>query len=422
MKREEIDLSYCSRDFPSLSHLSHGHPVVYLDGPGGTQVPQTVIDRMVHYLKRENANTKGPFKTSRATDKILQYSRQQMAHFLGAIPEEIAFGANMTTLTFSLARALGQDLEPEDEIIITQMDHEANRAPWISLEEKNIVIQDVRVNPRTFTLDLEDLERKINRKTRIVAFTYASNAIGTISDVHRITRMAKEVGAITVIDAVHAAPHLPIDVKEISCDYLLCSVYKFFGPHLGILYGEREAFKRLKAHRVRAQSNEAPYKMESGTLNHEGIAGTAATIDYLTKLGEPYEEEFPVPKGSKKPPGLHSAMEAIYHYEEGLFKELIEGLREMKGLTIYGPPEGVPRTPTLAFTIEGFHPQEIARYLGERGIYVWSGDFYATTLIESMDLAESGGVVRIGLAPYNNRTHIQYLVEALEGVIKKDEE
>lgn len=419
MKREEIDLSYCSKDFSALSHHFHGQPVAYFDGPGGTQVPQSVIDRMVQYLKTENANAKGSFATTRATDKILQYSRSQMAQFLGAKAEEIAFGANMTTLTFSLAKALGRNLKQRDEIIITQMDHEANRAPWISLKENGVVVKEVRIDPKTCSLDLLDLKAKLNEKTRIVAFTYASNAIGTINDVTKITKMSQDVKAITVVDAVHAAPHLPIDVKEIQCDYLLCSVYKFFGPHLGILYGEREAFERLKTDRVRPQSSEAPYKIESGTLNHEGIAGSAATIDYLAALGEPYKELFPLPQGSKKPANLYSAMQAIYHYEERLFQELLEGITQIKGLKVYGPPKGEPKAPTLAFTIEGFHPQEIASYLGEQGIYVWAGDFYATTLIESLGLDKEGGVVRVGLAPYNNKAHIERLVEALDLLVSK---
>lgn len=413
MDRPVPDLSTCRRDFPALSRTVHGHPVAYLDGPGGTQVPYPVIEAMGRYLARSNANTHGAFATSRETDEAIAAARRAAADLMGADPDEVAFGANMTTLNFALAQALARsELGFGDEIVVTELDHQANVDPWLALAEQGFVVHQVRVDPETCTLDMADFERKLSGRTRVVAVGWASNAVGTVNDVRRIVSLAREVGALTVIDAVHYAPHGPMDVRELGCDFLLWSAYKVFGPHLGVLYGRREAFAALRTLKVQPQSDRPPEKIETGTLNHEGLAGLVAAMDYLAALGRPYRERY-APGVAGRRGDLLAAMHAIRAYEEGLLRRLLDGLQSMPGIRVYGPPRGHPRTPTVSFTLAGRAPREVAAYLAERGIFVWDGDFYATTLIRRLGLAERGGLVRVGLAPYNTADEVDRLLAAL---------
>ncbi len=411
-----VDLSSCREQFPAMSCQVNGNPVAYFDGPGGTQVPKSVIDRMVRYLSSQNANIHGEFKSSRETDAVIEEARERVAVFLGASKEEIAFGANMTTLNFALSRAIARDLVPGDEIIVTELDHEANIGPWTALSEKGIRVLQVRVDTESCTLDMADLESKLGPRTKVVAVTYTSNAVGTINDVKRIAAMAHEVGAVCVVDAVSAAPHILIDVRDIDCDYLLCSAYKFFGPHVGVLYGKREKFRSLRAYKVRPQEDFHPEKIETGTLNHEGLAGTTAAIDFIASLGEPFVDEFAPGDVPEERGKIIAAMRAMAEYEDALLARLMDGLSDVPGLKIYGLPAGASRTPIVAFTMEGCSPAEVARELGEKGLFVWHGHFFALTLIERLGLAEKGGVVRIGIAPYNTAEEIDRLLEAIRSL------
>ena len=457
-----VDLSFCRQQFPALDLRVNGHMAAYFDGPGGTQVPTRVIEAVARYYREANANCHGEFTTSRRTDEIIAAARQAVADMLGAASaDEIAFGPNMTTLNFALSRALGRALAPGDEIIITDLDHEANRSPWQALEEKGVVVRSVRVNLPECTLDYDDLERAVTTRTRVVALGYASNAVGTINDVKRAASIAHSVGAVCVVDAVHYALHGAIDVRDIGCDFLLCSAYKFFGPHVGILYGRRDAFERLATYKVRPQSPKPPHKIETGTLNHEGIAGVIEAIEFIADLGTAVREaDFgtpaqrpaaalsgsaskgaatlkvsapqPEPGAAQPPDADHKAKEpagrrsrilagfaAIELHERPLFAMLMDGLASIPGVTVYGLPAHGERTPTVSFTMAEKHPADVARFLGDRGIFVWHGDFYATTLIERLGLAESGGVVRVGIAPYNTAEEVNRLLEALREYARK---
>jgi cysteine desulfurase family protein (TIGR01976 family) len=411
-----IDLSFTREEFPALNAQVDGRPVCFFDGPGGTQVPKTVIDAMVQYLTFQNSNTGGAFLTSQETDRVIEDAGKAIADFLGAEPCEIAFGANMTSLNYSLSRAIGRDLGPGDEVVITDLDHEANRGPWLDLQEQGIVVKHVKVNLDDCSIDMQDFQEKVGLKTCVVAFGYASNAVGTINDTEKIIEMAKDVGAITVVDAVHYAPHGPIDARDLKCDFLLCSAYKFFGPHVGVLYGRKDAFEHLKTFRVTPQENMPPAKIETGTLNHEGLAGTVAAIDFISRIGQRYAGF------GMKPPSqrelILSGMSAIEEYETLLAERLIAGLEEIPQVTVYGPSKSARRTPTVSFTVREKSPQEVAANLAEQGIFVWDGDFYATTLIKRLGLHENGGLVRIGIAPYNTREEVERLLESIRKIIR----
>jgi cysteine desulfurase family protein (TIGR01976 family) len=411
----QIDLSFCRSEFPALQQSVDGHPVAFLDGPGGTQVPQSVIDAIANYLMFENSNTHGNFLTSQRTDRRLAEAREAMADFLGASPDEIAFGNNMTSLSFALSRALGRDLGPGDRVVITDLDHEANRGPWLALAETGAEVVSVRVDLETCTLDLDDFRHKITPDTRIVALGYASNAVGTVNDVETVCRWAKEAGAISVVDAVHYAPHGPIDVKEVGCDFLLCSSYKFFGPHVGIIYGRSEAFDALKAYRVAPQEDSRPYKIETGTLNHEGIAGLLPAVEFVASIGGHYPSLYPAGmSGSERRKRVVAGMRAIASYEHGLAENLFGLLRSLNGVRIYGPGPSAKRAPTFSFTVKDAGAAEVAAFLGKRGIFVWDGDFYASRLVTLLGLVPRGGLVRVGLAPYNTGEEIGRLAQALE--------
>ncbi|MEW6624725.1 MAG: cysteine desulfurase-like protein [Bacillota bacterium] len=415
------DISYIRSQFPALSMKVNGYPAAFLDGPGGTQVPQRVIDAMVNYLIYANANIEGFFKTSVDSDELMLESRKALADFLGCSWQEIAFGDNSTTLNFKLALALGRDLKKGDQVLITQIDHEANRGPWESLSEKGIEVREVSVDIDTCTIDMEDFQAKLTEKTKVAAFTYASNAVGTISDVQRMIRMAHDVGAITVVDAVHYALHGPIDVKAIDTDFLLCSAYKFFGPHIGVLYGKKSIFDRVRTYKVRPQYDTIPDKIETGTLNHEGMVGAMAAVEFIADIGEKFGKsyEYGGDNPSKRRKNLLAGMLSFEDYEIPLALHLINELKSLDKVNVYGPPIGHPRTSTVSFTVKGTHSKQIAKSLGEKGLFVWDGDFFATRLVERLGLVDQGGLVRVGLAPYNTIEEIDRLIIEVKKIVKE---
>lgn len=408
-----LDLTWIRAQFPALTQTVNGHPAVFFDGPGGTQVPQRVIDAVADYLIRHNANTHGAFATSRRTDETIDAARAAMADFLGCAADEVVFGPNMTTLTFAISRAFGRDIRPGDEIVLTRLDHDANVAPWKALEAQGAVIRMVDIDTEECTLDMADMAQAIGPRTKLVAVGYASNAVGTINDVATITRMAHAVGALVYIDAVHYAPHGPIDVQALDCDFLACSPYKFFAPHMGVVYGKREHLARLRPYKVRPASDDIPDRWETGTKNHEGLAGVTAAIEYLAELGQRIE---PV---TTRRAALVQAMEAIKAYERGLSEQLIAGLLAIPGLTFYGISDPAcfdMRTPTVAVRLAGRTPRELAEALGQRGIFCWDGNYYAINLTERLGVEADGGMLRIGLVHYNTAEEIDLLLEALDAL------
>ncbi len=418
------DLSSYRRYFPSLAQTINGKPAIYFDNPGGTQVPQQVIDAMVNYFREANANTGGAFVTSQRTDHIITAARSAMADFLHASsPNEIVFGPNMTTLTFAFSRAIGKTLQSGDEIVVTTLDHDANIAPWLALQERGVVIHTIEVHPENVTLNMEDMRAKITERTKLVAVGYASNAVGTINDVATVIRWAHQVGALVWIDAVQFAPHGPIDVQMLDADFLVCSSYKFFGPHLGILYGKTEYLERFPAYKVRPASDLAPDRWETGTQNHECLAGLVGTIDYLAMLGrEQSTSESDSFAGTghaytTRQRELKIAMQTIMNYERRLVAQLLSGLREVKGLQVYGitnPQHFTQRVPTVACTIEGHTPRELAETLAAEGVFAWDGNYYALSIMERLGLEGHGGALRLGMAHYNTLEEIDRVLAVLE--------
>jgi cysteine desulfurase family protein (TIGR01976 family) len=400
----EDDSHRCRRDFPSLNRGTGGLPLAYLDGPAGTQVPRAVIDAVTRYYETCNANAHGRFVTSAETDRVLLEAREAAADLLGApSAREISLGANMTTLAFSLAHALGRGMQPGDEVVITELDHEANRGPWLMLRERGIVVREVAVR-RDGRLDPEDARRKITDRARVVAVGAASNALGTVNDLALFRDLSRSAGAYLVVDAVHFAPHFPTDVGAIDCDFLLCSAYKFYGPHVGILYARSGLLDRLEVDRLRTASDDSPERIETGTLNHAAIAGVAAAIEYLASWGS----------GADRRARLVSAMEGIAAHEHALARRYFEGLREIPGVTAWGPDvSGRDRAPTVSITIDGVPAAEAAQRLGEKGILVWDGHFYAIRPVEVLGLAERGGLLRTGMSMYNTAGEIDRLLEEI---------
>lgn len=423
-----LDLSSYRRFFPSLALDVNGKQAIYFDNPGGTQVAQQVIDAMVSYFREANANSHGAFLTSHRTDQVIAAARTAMADFLhAASPNEIVFGPNMTTLTFAFSRAIGKTLQPGDEIIVTILDHDANVAPWLALQERGVVVHTVDVRPEDLTLDMKDMRAKITERTRVVAVGYASNAVGTINDVATIIRWAREVGSLVWIDAVQFAPHGPINVQALDADFLVCSSYKFFGPHLGILYGKAEHLEKFPAYKVRPASNSIPDRWETGTQNHEGLAGLVGVVDYLAMIGREhstlYSEWFNEDLGGSSYSGrqreLKIAMHAMMEYERGLSAQLLSGLREIKGLHVYGitnPQQLAWRVPTIACTMDGHSPRELAERLASQGIFAWDGNYYALGIMERLGLEAKGGALRLGMAHYNTLSEIDRVLECLEQV------
>ncbi len=424
-----LDLTYIRTQFPSLSQSVNGHPAVFFDGPGGTQVPQRVIDAISNYLRRDNANTCGAYSTSRHTDAMLAEARAAMADFLHCAADEIVFGPNMTTLTFAMSRAIGRDLAPGDEILVTRLDHDANVSPWLALEEKGVTIRWAEIHREDCTLDVEDLAAKLNKKTKLVAIGYASNAVGTINPVKEIVRLAHSAGALAYVDAVHYGPHGLIDVAALDCDFLVCSTYKFFGPHMGVLFGKREHLARLRPYKVRPLIDAVPNRWEWGTLNHECIAGITACVDYLADLGahvgtaalgSPSSESRPATRRA----AIVAAFEAIHRHERGLMERMITGLQQIPKIKIYGitdPSCFDWRCPTLAVRVinqnENQTPLALATKLGDRGFFTWDGNYYALNLTEQLDVEKSGGFLRIGLVHYNTTEEVDRLLAALREAI-----
>jgi cysteine desulfurase family protein (TIGR01976 family) len=405
-----LDLDWVRSQFPALSREVNGQPAVFLDGPGGTQVPQRVIDAISKYLNTSNANTCGAYATSRETDNVIAGARSAMADFLGCDANEIVFGPNMTTLTFAISRAIGRELKAGDEILLTHLDHDANISPWRALEERGVKIQLADINEHDCTLNMDDLARKITPRTKLVAVGYASNAVGTINDVQTIIRLAHDAGAMAYIDAVHYAPHGPIDVRELDCDFLVCSTYKFFGPHMGVLYGKREHLTRLQPYKIRANTNAVPQRWEWGTLNHECITGITACVEYLAELGRSVAE------CSDRRQALTAAYSAIQSHERKLMERMLFGLREIPGLRLYGisdPARLESRCPTFAVRIDGHTPLELATKLGEQGIFTWDGNYYAISLTERLGVEPSGGFLRIGLVHYNTEREVDRVLDGL---------
>ncbi|MCG3119440.1 MAG: Cysteine desulfurase SufS [bacterium] len=423
MPKSILNVAQIRKQFPALQqYMPNGNPFIYFDGPGGTQVPQRVIEAMTEYLIKMNANKHGLFGTSQKSDAVLEAAHAALADFLNAAPNEIAFGNNMTTLTFHLSRSIGATLQPGDEIIVTRLDHDANISPWLALQEKGAVIRWWDMNPENCTLDPAALEKLLTSRTKLLAVGYASNAVGTINEVKRLAQIVHAAGAMIFVDAVHYAPHGPIDVQDIDCDFLACSVYKFFGPHVGVLYGKYPLLEKLPPYKVRPQENDPPHKFETGTLNHEGIAGAAAAIDYLAEIGKSYGVQFAnaYSQFSGRRRDLKMAMHAIQAYENHLSLYLASELKKISGLKIYGltaTKDFGQRTPTFAIRLPNVAPAEIAQRLGEQGIFVWDGNFYALEVTTRLGVEEHGGVVRIGLAHYNTVEEIDRLIVALRKMI-----
>ena len=417
-----FDVDAIRRRFPSLSRALAGRAIVYLDGPGGTQVPDACLDGIHDYLTTHNTNTHGAFPTSRESDALIAEAHAAAADFLGGAADEVAFGANATTITFAVSRAIGRTLQPGDEIVVTRLDHDCNVAPWLALEQdRGATIRWVDVRLDDCTLDLDGLERALGPRTRLVAVGLASNAVGTINPVRRIADAAHAVGARVWVDAVHAAPHIPIDVAALDADYLVCSPYKFFGPHMGLFWGRRELLEALPVYKVRPADETLPSRLETGTQAHEAQAGLLGTFRYLEWVGV-------TQGGATGEPGsadggraarLRAAMTAIRAYERALTPRLVDGLAAIPGLAIRGitdPARVDERCPTVAFTLDGHHPREVSQALGDLGICTWDGDYYAYELIRALGLAESGGMVRVGLAHYSTAAEIDRLVEAVAAI------
>ena len=398
--------------FPALERREGGMPVAYFDGPGGTQVPRAVVAAMEDYLFHHNANTHWPYPTSAETDAAIAGSRAAFADFFRASPEEIVFGANMTTLTFHLARAIGRRLGPGDEIAVTELDHHANIDPWRALErERGVTVRSARFDARSGQLDRDALARAIGPRTRVVAIGAASNALGTVNDLAHAAALARSVGALLFVDAVHGAPHVLPDVAALDCDFLACSAYKFYGPHVGVLYGRRHRLEELDAPKLAPAPSEAPELLETGTQNHEGIVGARAAVDFLASLGGG------ATPGAKRRAALEAAFAGLHDRGRVLFARLWSGLDAIPGVTLFGPKPDAPRTPTAAFVVAGHGSEDVARGLARRGIYVSSGDFYAATAIERLGHARDG-VVRAGAACYTTEEEIDRLVAGVREIAR----
>ena len=395
-------------EFPALERREGGEVVAYFDGPGGTQVPRAVGDAMTDYLFNHNANTHWAFPTSEETDAAIARAREAMADLLNASPGEIAFGQNMTSLTFHLARALGRGFGPGDEVVVTELDHQANVAPWEALvRERGVTLRTVRMDPETTRLDLDHLAGAISSRTRLLAIGAASNAFGTVSDVRAAARQAHAVGALVFVDAVHYAPHFLVDVADLGCDFLACSAYKFYGPHLGVLYGRRDLLESLDVPKLAPAPDTAPERVETGTLNHEGIAGASAAVGFLASLAE----------GSTRRGRLRAAYDTLHQRSSVLVSQLRAGLGSISGVRLYGPPPSLPQTPTVSFTVAGRPSAEVARGLAVRGVFVSHGDFYASAAVRRLELDPTlGGLVRAGCACYTTGDEVARLVEGVRAV------
>ena len=392
--------------FPALERRHNGHAVAYFDGPGGTQVPRAVAEAMADYLYHHNANTHWAYPTSEETDAAIDAARRTVADFLNAAPAEVIFGNNMTTLTFHLARALGRRWSRGDEVVVTDLDHHANIDPWRDLAtERGVTVHATRMNTDTGQLDWDHLESLLGPRTRLVAVGAASNALGTINDIRRVVERARAVGAMSFIDAVHYAPHALVDVQAMECDFLGCSAYKFYGPHAGVLYGRGDLLEALAVSKVKPARNTAPDRVETGTQNHEGIVGTAAAVDFLASLAE----------GTTRRARLAATFDTLHARGTALATRLWDGLATLNGVTLYGPPPDVPRTPTVAFTVRGHTARAVSRRLAERGLFLSHGHFYAMTVVERLGVE---GLVRAGGACYTTAEEVERLIEGVRVIVE----
>src|SRR5215469_8239636 len=411
-----FDSSWVRSQFPSLQTQINGQPAAFLDGPAGTQVPTQVIHAIQNYLLTANANTGGAFLTSRRTEEMLSNARAAMADFFNCERDEVIFGQNMTTITFAVSRAIARALHPGDEILLTILDHDANFSPWKALEEKGIVIRTADIREHDCTLNLGDLKSKLNEKTRLVAVGYASNSVGTINPVAEITKLAHAAGAMIYIDAVHCAPHGLIDVKVLDCDFLVCSPYKFFGPHMGVLYGKRQHLQSFRPYKVRPCTDQIPDRWESGTQIHELIAGIGGAVEYLAELGRRCD-----PEAKTQREALAAAYRSTVPHETRLVWKLIDGLKHIPNCRVYGitdPQRSAERCSTLSLGIGNHHPTAIASFLGERGIFTWDGNYYALNLSERLGVESHGGMLRIGLVHYNTAEEVDRLLATLREFVK----
>jgi len=397
--------------FPALERTHNGFPVAYLDGPGGTQVPRGVVRAMEDYLFNHNANTHWRYPTSEETDALIADSREALASFLNGRADEIAFGQNMTSLTFHLARAFGRQWDKGDEVVITELDHHGNVAPWTELQKDcGITVRMVKMRTNDGQLDWSDLEAAITPRTKLLAINAASNALGTITDITRATALAHSVGAHVFVDAVHYAPHMLVDVQAIGCDFLGCSAYKFYGPHIGVLWGKRDLIESLDAPRLAPAPQESPERLETGTQNHEGIVGAAAAVDFLASLAN----------GDSGPrrDALRASFSALHARGEALLAKLWSSLSHIDGLTLYGPKPGTPRTPTLSFTLRGFSTDDVAIALAKQGVFVSNGDFYAATIVERLGLVPDG-LVRVGCSCYTSEDEVDRLIDGVRALARE---
>ena len=401
---EVAPVSEIRAHFPALERVHNGYPVAYFDGPGGTQVPRYVVEKMSEYLYHHNANTHWAYPTSAETDAAIEHAREVCADFLNASPSEIAFGANMTTLTYHLSRALGQRFSAGDEIVVTELDHHANVDPWRRLAvERGVTIRTVRMDTATGKLVEEDLERFIGPKTRVVAIGAASNALGTINDVARVVAMGHSVGSLVFVDAVHYVPHELLDVRKLDCDFVGMSAYKFYGPHVGVMFAKRELLEQIDFPKLVPAPDYAPENAETGTQNQEGMVGAAAAVDFLASLGE----------RSTRRESLVSVFDEMHSRSMRLFERLWNGLSSLPRVVVYGPPPGSARTATLSFTIEGVASTDAARRLAEKGLFLSHGDFYAATVVTRLGL-EPEGLIRAGCACYSTEEEIDRLIDGVK--------
>jgi cysteine desulfurase family protein (TIGR01976 family) len=405
-----FDVQAVRDQFPALGRVYNGRGVVYFDGPGGSQVARQAIEAITGYMERGGANLHGVFPTSTETEEMLADTRMAAADFLGAAPDEVAFGANMTTLTFEISRALAREWDRDSEIVVTELDHRANVDPWlVAAAEQGARVRWVSVDPETLTLDENDLEQSITGRTKLVAIGLASNAVGTVNDVAAVAERAHSTGALVAVDAVHAAPHLPSDRDAIGADIITCSAYKFFGPHVGVTAIRRDLFEKLGVYRLDPAPDYIPDKLETGTQNHEGIAGVKGALKFISSLGE----------GTSQREKLTSAMKAVEEQETALAENFRIALRDIPGVKLYAAPDGVRKTPTIAFTVQGKAPEDVCTRMLEHGFFIAAGDFYASTLAEKLGIRDSGGFIRAGLAPYNTEAEVERFVEALERFIRE---
>ncbi len=394
--------------FPALDRIHNGFQVAYFDGPGGTQVPRSVVEAMTEYLYHHNANTHWAYPTSEETDAALEQARQTCADLLNASPGEIAFGANMTTLTFHLARALGMQYASGDEIIVTELDHHANVAPWQRLVvERGVAVKIVKLLPETGQLDWDSFEQLVTKRTKLVAIGAASNALGTVNDVRRAIRMARSIGALVFVDAVHYAPHALLDVQDLDCDFLAMSAYKFYGPHVGVLFGKLTLLDSIDFPKLIPAPDNAPENVETGTQNQEGMVGAGAAVDFLASLAE----------GESRRSRLAAAYAALHQRSAELTRKLWYGLASVRGVRLYGPSPDLPRTPTVSFTLDGVASTGVARRLAARGLFLSHGDFYAATVIERLGLGEEG-LVRAGCACYTTADEIDRLIQGVSEIAR----